>query len=137
MRFRSLRGPRVWPNRSATPRAERDPVAAKSGRVRSEVPPPGRAMSFPSGRRRSSPASAPRILEIRATRKGSKLVILRHGDREARLEDDVGAFVITFRSADAVVPMSALVDRDRRDAFTVRNLSHSVAGFFDARFTRA
>jgi hypothetical protein len=31
--------------------------------------------------------------------------------------------------------MSGLVDRDRRDAFTVRNLAHSVLGFFDARFT--
>ena len=37
-----------------------------------------------------------RIPEIRATRKGSRLVILRLGDREARLEDDGGAFVIRF-----------------------------------------
>jgi hypothetical protein len=30
-----------------------------------------------------------------------------------------------------------LVDRDRRDAFTVGNMAQSVAGFFDAKFTRA
>jgi hypothetical protein len=33
--------------------------------------------------------------------------------------------------------MSGLVDRDRRDAHTTSTLAHSVAGFFDARFTRA
>jgi hypothetical protein len=56
---------------------------------------------------------------------------------EAHLEDDGGAFVIRFRASDSAVTMSGLVDCDRRDAFTVRNLAQSVAGFFDARFTRA
>ncbi len=77
------------------------------------------------------------IPEARAARKGHRHVIIRHDGREAHLEDDGGAFVIKFRSADTVVPMSSLVDRDRRDAFTVGNLSQSVAGFFDAQFTRA
>jgi hypothetical protein len=32
--------------------------------------------------------------------------------------------------------MCSLVD-DRRDEFTASNLAHSIAGYFDARFTRA
>jgi hypothetical protein len=47
---------------------------------------------------------------------------------EAHLEDDGGAFVIRFRASDSAVTMSGLVDCDRRDAFTVRNLAQSVAG---------
>jgi hypothetical protein len=72
-----------------------------------------------------------------AVRKGSRLVIIRHGDREAQLVDDGGAFVIRFRAGDRGVTMSSLVDRDRRDAHTTSTLAHSVAGFFDAKFTRA
>jgi hypothetical protein len=75
--------------------------------------------------------------DARAVRRGTRVVIIRHGDREAQLEDDGGAFVVRFRAGDSAVTMSGLVDRDRRDAFTVRNLSQSVAGYFDARFTRA
>jgi hypothetical protein len=74
--------------------------------------------------------------DARAVRKGARTVIIRHGDLEAHLVDDGGAFVISFRAGDAKT-MSSLVDRDQRDAFTVSNLAHSVAGFFDAKFTRA
>jgi hypothetical protein len=74
--------------------------------------------------------------DARAVRKGARTVIIRHGELEAHLVDDGSAFVISFRAGDAKT-MSSLVDRDRRDTFTVSNLSHSVAGFFDARFTRA
>jgi hypothetical protein len=63
--------------------------------------------------------------DARAVRKGPRLVFIRHHDLEARLEDDGSAFVITFRAGGAKT-MSSLVDRDRRDAFTVSNLSHSV-----------
>jgi hypothetical protein len=75
--------------------------------------------------------------DARAVRKGARVVIIRYGDREAQLVDDGGAFCIRFRAGDGATTMSGLVDRDRRDAFTVRNLSQSVAGYFDARFTRA
>jgi hypothetical protein len=95
--------------------------------MRNEVPPPGRAMTFPewsaaivAGVRRYLP-------DARAARKGPRLVIIRHGVGEARLKDDGGAFVITFSADDAAVSMSSLVDRDRRNAFTVGNLSHSVS----------
>jgi hypothetical protein len=74
--------------------------------------------------------------DARAVRKGPRVVIIRHGDLEAHLVDDGGAFCISFRAGDAKT-MSSLVDRDRRDAHTTRALAHSVAGFFDARFTRA
>jgi hypothetical protein len=106
--------------------------------MRSEVPPPGRAMTFPEWSAAIVAGVRSRIPEIRATRKGHRHVIIRHGEQlEAHLEDDGGAFCIRFRAGDSTVTMSSLVDRDRRDAFTVGNLSQSVAGFFDARFTRA
>jgi hypothetical protein len=69
-------------------------------------------------------------------RKGRRLVIIRHGELEAHLVDDDGAFVISFRAGGAKT-MSSLVDRDRRDTYTTSTLAHSVAGFFDAKFTRA
>jgi hypothetical protein len=75
--------------------------------------------------------------DARAVRKGGRIVVIRHGELEARLVDDGGAFCISFRAGDSAVTMSGLVDRDRRDAFTTSTLAHSVAGFFDARFTRA
>jgi len=64
--------------------------------------------------------------DVRAVRKGSRLVIIRHADREAQLVDDGGAFCISFRAGDSAVTMSSLVDRDRRDSFTVSNLAHSI-----------
>ena len=104
--------------------------------MRSEIPPPGRAMAFPEwaavivdGVRRYLP-------DARAVRKGLRLVIIRHGELEAQLVDDGGAFCISFRAGDAKT-MSGLVDRDRRDAHTTSTLAHSIAGFFDAKFTRA
>jgi hypothetical protein len=102
--------------------------------MRSEVPPPGLAMTFPECAAAIVDGVRSRIPETRATRKGHRHVILRHSGREAHLVDDDGAFVISFRAGDAKT-MSSLVDRDRRDAFTVSNLAHSV-GYFDARFTR-
>jgi hypothetical protein len=60
------------------------------------------------------------------------------GDREAQLKQDgpSWSFWITFPLATVATTMASLVD-DRRDDFTVKNLSQSVAGYFDARFTRA
>jgi hypothetical protein len=52
--------------------------------------------------------------------RGHRLVIVRHAGREARLEDDREAFCISFRASDTAATMSGLVDRDRRDAFTVK-----------------
>jgi hypothetical protein len=94
-------------------------------------------MTFPEWAEAIVAGVRSRIPEIRATRKGHRHVIIRHGEQlEAHLEDDGSAFVITFHAGGAKT-MSSLVDRDRRDAYTVRNLAHSVAGFFDARFTRS
>jgi hypothetical protein len=104
--------------------------------MRSDVPPPRKAMTFPEWSAAIVAGVRARLPDARASRKGPRLVIIRHGDREAHLVDDGGAFVISFRAGNTKTTMSSLVDRDR-DAFTVQNLAHSVAGFFDARFTRA
>jgi hypothetical protein len=104
--------------------------------MRSEVPPPGRAMAFPEWAEANVAGVRRYLPDARAVRKGSRLVIIRHGELEARLVDDGGAFCISFRASDAKT-MSSLVDRDRRDAHTTSTLAHSVAGFFDAKFTRA
>jgi hypothetical protein len=76
--------------------------------------------------------------DARAVRKGSRLVIIRHGDREARLSVDgsSSACWITFTSTTIATTMASLFD-DPRDDFTVNNLAHTIAGYFDARFTRA
>jgi hypothetical protein len=105
-------------------------------RMRSEVPPPGRAMSFPEWSEAIVAGVRAYLPDARAVRKGARTVIIRHGGCEAHLVDDGGAFVISFRGNSAT-SMSSLVDRDRRDEFTVSNLAHSVAGFFDSNFTRA
>lgn len=94
-------------------------------------------MAFPEWARAIVAGVRSRIPEIRATRKGAQLVILRLGDREARLVDDRDAFCISFRAGDSLPSMSGLVDRDRRDAHTTSTMAHSIAGFFDAKFTRA
>jgi hypothetical protein len=105
--------------------------------MRSEVPPPGRAMAF-SEWSEAIVAGVRRYLpDTKAVRKGARLVIVRHGELEARLVDDGGAFVIRFRAGDSATTMASLCDRDRRDAHTTSTLAHSIAGFFDSRFTRA
>jgi hypothetical protein len=107
--------------------------------MRSDVPPPGKAMTFPEWSAAIVDGVRRFIPEARAVRKGARTVIIRHGELEAHLVDDGGAFVISFRSfraGDSAITMSSLVDRDRRNAHTTSTLAHSVAGFFDAKFTR-
>jgi hypothetical protein len=94
-------------------------------------------MAFPEWSKAIVDGVRSRIPEIRATRKGHRHVIIRHGASEAHLEDDGSAFCIRFRAGDSATTMSGLVDRDRRDAHTTSTLAHSVSGFFDARFTLA
>jgi hypothetical protein len=105
--------------------------------MRTEVPPPGRPMSFDAWARAIVDGVRRYLPDARAARKGPRLVIIRHADLEARLTNDGGAFCISFRAGDSATTMSGLVDRDRRDAHTTSTLAHSVAGFFDARFTQA
>jgi hypothetical protein len=59
-----------------------------------------------------------RLPDARAVRKGPRLVLIRHADREAQLVDDGGAFCISFRAGHCAITMSGLVDPDRCDAFT-------------------
>jgi hypothetical protein len=113
------------------------PGCGEPGTMRSDVPPPGRAMTFPEWARAIVDGVRAFLPDATAVRKGHRQVIIRHGDLEAHLVDDVGAFCIRFRAGDSATTMSGLVDRDRRDAHTTSTLAHSVAGFFDARFTRA
>jgi hypothetical protein len=57
-------------------------------------------------------------------RRGSRIVVIRHGDREARLMDD-GGFWISFAGGETKTTVASLVD-DRCDSFTVGNLAESV-----------
>jgi hypothetical protein len=104
--------------------------------MRSEIPPPGRAMPFPEWAAAIVAGVGARLPDARAVRRGARVVIIRHGELEAHLVDNGSAFVISFRAGGAKT-MSSLVDRDRRDAHTTSTLAHSIAGFFDAKFTRA
>jgi hypothetical protein len=106
--------------------------------MRSEIPPPAPAMTFDAWSRAIVAGVRARLPNARASRKRPRLVVIRHGDREAHLKQDGAAwsFWITFPAGEMKTTMASLVD-ERRDDFTVKNLSQSVAGYFDARFTRA
>jgi hypothetical protein len=102
--------------------------------MRTDVPPPGKAMTFPEWSAAIVAGVRAFLPDVRAARKGARVVIIRHGDREARLEAGA-SFWITFPVGEMKTTMASLVD-DRRDSFTVSNLAHSIAGYFDSRFTR-
>jgi hypothetical protein len=99
---------------------------ANLARMRAEVPPPGRALSFPEWAEAIVAGVRRYLPDAKAVRKGARLVIVRHGELEARLVDDGGAFCISFRAGDSATTMSGLVDRDRRDAYTTSTMAHSV-----------
>jgi hypothetical protein len=105
--------------------------------MRTEIPPPGPVMTFDAWSRAIVDGVRAYLPDARAVRKGPRLVVIRLGDREAQLRQDGPAwsFWITFPAGKMKTTMASLVD-DRRDTFTVKNLALSVAGFFDARFTR-
>jgi len=67
------------------------------------------------------------IPDIRAVRKGSRTVIIRHGEREARLSMDASSSVcwFTFTSTTIATTMASLYD-ERRDGFTVNNLARTI-----------
>jgi hypothetical protein len=102
--------------------------------MRLEVPPPGKAKPFDEWAFAIVSAVRSYLPDIRAVRKG-RLVIIRHGDREARLSMDGSSCWVNFTSTTIATTMASLFD-DRRDDFTVKNLAHTIAGYFDARFTR-
>jgi hypothetical protein len=77
--------------------------------MRNEVPPPGRAMSFPEWSEAIVAGVRRYLPDARAARKGHRRVIIRHGDREAQLVDD-GSFWISFSSATMATTMASLVD---------------------------
>ena len=93
--------------------------------MRTEVPSPGRALSFPEWSEAIVAGVRRYLPDARAVRKGARLVIIRHGELEARLVDDGGAFVIRFRAGDSATTMSSIVDRDRRAAFTTSTMALS------------
>jgi hypothetical protein len=101
--------------------------------MRSDIPPPGRAMTFPDWAEAIVAGVRVFLPDAKAVRKGPRYVIIQHGGREAHLRDDGAAFWISFPSATIATTMFD----DQRDVFTVNNLARSIAGYFDARFTRA
>jgi hypothetical protein len=91
--------------------------------MRTDVPPPGKSMTFPEWSAAIVAGVRAFLPDVRAARKGARVVIIRHGDREARLEAGA-SFWITFPAGEMKTTMASLVD-DRRDSFTVSNLAHS------------
>jgi hypothetical protein len=83
--------------------------------MRTEIPPPGRAMRFPEWARSIVDGVRAFLPDATAVRKGRRLVIIRHGDRAALLAND-GSFWVTFTADDLNIKttMCSLVD-DRRD----------------------
>jgi len=92
--------------------------------MRTDVPPPGKSMTFPEWSAAIVAGVRAFLPDVRAARKGARVVVIRHGDREARLEAG-GSFWITFPAGEMKTTMASLVD-DRRDSFTVSNLAHSI-----------
>jgi hypothetical protein len=72
--------------------------------------------------------------DVRAARKGARVVVIRHGDREARLEAG-GSFWITFPAGEMKTTMASLVDDSLRRSRS-RIWRTRFAGYFDSRFTR-
>jgi integrase len=72
--------------------------------MRSEVPARGRSMSFPEWSEAIVAGVRRYLPDARAVRKGGRVVIIHHTDREAQLVDDGGAFVISFRAT--IAPQS-------------------------------
>jgi len=106
--------------------------------MRLEVPPPGKAKRLDEWAFAIVAAVRDYLPDIRASRKGSTLVIIRHGERESRLsvDDASAACWITFASTTTITTTVASLFDDRRDDSTVINLAHTIAGYSDARFTR-
>jgi hypothetical protein len=93
---------------------------------RLDVPPPGKAKPFDEWAFAIVAAVRGHYLpDARAVRKGSRLVIIRHGAREARLSVDGSSCWIRFTASTAATTMASLFD-DRRDDFTVNNLAHTI-----------
>jgi hypothetical protein len=68
----------------ARARRARPRVLANLSAMRSEIPPPGPAMTFDVWARAIVDGVRARLPDARAVRKGPRLVIIRHTDREAR-----------------------------------------------------
>jgi hypothetical protein len=66
--------------------------------MRTDVPPPGQAMTFSEWSAAIVAGVRVFLPDVRAVCKGARVVVIRHGDREARLEAD-GSFCITFPPA--------------------------------------
>jgi hypothetical protein len=101
--------------------------------MRTDVSPPGRAMSFPEWSAAIVAGVRAFLPDARAVRKGARVVVIRHGDREARLEAG-GSFWIMFPSGEMKTTMASLVDDSPRLVHGVE--SGALAGYFDSRFTR-
>jgi hypothetical protein len=97
-----------------------------------EVPPPGCVMLFPEWSAAIVAGVRKLVLDVKATRRGERFVLLRLGEQFVTLTDDGSTFVITF-GAGAGTMMASLHDWGRRDAFSYSNFVKSVAGYFDAR----
>lgn len=95
------------------------------------IPPPGARLDFHTWAKLIADDVRRRVPDVVATARGRQ-VMLRLGDRTAVLTESGSDRLITFSGAS----MSSLMDQDRGDAFTARNIAKSIAGFFDAEQSR-
>jgi hypothetical protein len=100
MRFARTGGRLEYARIAQTRLRQRDvPAALNLAPIRTEVPPPGRTMSFPEWAEAIVAGVRRYLPDAWAVRKGARTVIIRRGEREAQLVDDGGAFVISFTAA--------------------------------------
>jgi len=104
---------------------------------RSDLSPPGRPLDFLTFAKRVNELLCADLPEIKTTRSGDpvRVVRWRYDGRTATLTDEGGAFRFTFQS-EGGGNMASLYAGDRKDDFVACNLAKSVAGFFDAKFSR-
>jgi len=104
--------------------------------MRLEIPPPGSALTFDQWSAAIVAGVRAFLPDVKAVRRGPKLVILCYGELGAQLCDEDDVYWIKFSAGSVALTMASMFD-PRRDAFTVGNFAKSIAGYFDARFSRA
>ena len=74
------------------------------------------------------------VRDVAAVKRGRRVVVWRHRDREATVTDEGAVRWVTFSGGATMMPPLAV---ERHDAFTARNVARTLAGFFDASLSRA
>jgi hypothetical protein len=105
---------------------------ARPTSVRTPVPPPGRNLDFDAWCRLLTDELRRRLPEVKATTNGRDRVTWRYDGKEVTAHNDRGCYMIRLDPR-----FGGLQDAERHDEHTATTCALTVAGFFDARFTRA